>query len=129
MAIARRRRRPLAFDMTPLIDCVFQLLIFFMLSSSLISPNLRLTLPKASTGAPGESPEIVVSLTREGTIFVNNEPTPVAALTERLRPLVQRSQTKLVTFRGDEQAPYQFFVQVLDAARKAGAANMHLAHR
>jgi len=116
-------------DMSPLIDCVFQLLIFFMLSSSMLTPMIQLTLPRAASGAPADPNQIIVTVNEAGTIFVNTQPVAPEQLQAELTPLLARAAQKVVTFRGDEKTHFQHFVRVLDAARAAGAVNVHIAHQ
>jgi biopolymer transport protein ExbD len=129
MQIVRQRRGRVGIDMSPLIDCVFQLLIFFMLSSSLLTPVVPLTLPQAATGNPAEAPDVVVTVDAGGTFYVNGEPTGVDDLSDRLRPLLAGSVERVVTIRGDEQMAFRWFLRALDAARLAGAAHVNVAHR
>ena len=60
MEIPRRRRARVNIEMSPLIDCIFQLLIFFMLSSTFLTPSIRLTLPQAGGASRPESDPIMV---------------------------------------------------------------------
>ncbi|MCS6849594.1 MAG: biopolymer transporter ExbD [Gemmataceae bacterium] len=129
MRIVRRRRPPIGIDMSPLIDCVFQLLIFFMLSSSLLTPTIPLSLPQAATGEPPDDQEVLVTVDDQGRFFVNTHPIDPAQLVERLKPLVARSKSKAVTFRGDEKMPYELFIRAIDAARASGAVHVNIAHR
>lgn len=129
MQISRQRRPPVGIDMSPLIDCVFQLLIFFMLSSSMLTPMIQLSLPKAASGAPADPTQIIVTVDETGAVFLNTQRVPIDRLQAELAPLLARSPQKVVTFRGDEKAQFQHFVRVLDAARSAGAANVHIAHQ
>jgi biopolymer transport protein ExbD len=115
--------------MSPLIDCVFQLLIFFMLSSSFLTPVIQLTLPQATTSDPTEVQEITVTVDEHGTFHVNTLPVPLDQLREHLRPLIAQSKHKAVTFRGDEKMRYEWFVKALDAARASGASHIHIAHQ
>jgi len=126
--IARRRKPAILSDMTPMIDCVFQLLIFFMLSSSFLTPALKLTLPDATSQAAPEQEELYVSIDAAGKAYVNHTEVAVEQLTEHLRPLVAKSEKKVVSVRGDEGMRYEFFVKVLDAAQAAGAAHVSIAH-
>jgi len=116
-------------DMSPLIDCVFQLLIFFMLSSTFLTPMVQLTLPNANTQDPRQPDEILVTVDENGTYYVNTQVVPLEQLQNHLRPLLERSQQKVVTFRGDEKIRYELFIKALDAARAAGAAHINIAHR
>lgn len=111
-----------------MIDCVFQLLIFFMLSSSFLTPALDLTLPEATTEDLPEQQEVIVSIAADGAVYVNQDRISLDALAARLTPLVAASETKTVTIRGDEQMKYELFVKALAAAESAGAAHVNVAH-
>ena len=128
MAIPRRRKRALAIDMTPMIDCVFQLLIFFMLSSTMNSPQLALELPRASASEEAPPAEIVISAARDGQVQVNGQPVAVGDLSARLHQLRMQMPAAQVTFRGDKQLPYNLVMQIMDAAQLAGIRNLNLAH-
>lgn len=128
MEFLRPKRIGLGLDMAPLIDVVFQLLIFFMLTSAFAHPALRLDLPKAATEDPQETEEIVVSVDRNGMIFLNSLKTTLEELRPELERRLTRSPKKSVHLRGDQAMPYGFFVQVMDLARQAGARQIHLAH-
>jgi biopolymer transport protein ExbD len=129
MRITRQRRPPLGIDMSPLIDCVFQLLIFFMLSSSFLTPMIQLQLPQAATSDAAERQEILVTLDEKGDCFLNTRPVALDQLATELRPLLNQSKVKAVTLRGDERMRYESFIKALDAIRSAGAANVNIAHR
>lgn len=128
MEIARRRRPHLAMDMSPMIDCVFQLLIFFMLSSTFLTPALKLDLPTASNDAPPEAPEVMITLDKEGKIYLNNQPVTIEVLKADLPGKVAASKRKTITIRGDEAMDYKHFVEVLDVAAGANASNVLVQH-
>jgi biopolymer transport protein ExbD len=129
MDIPRQRRPALSLDMTPLIDCVFQLLIFFMLSSSFLTPALQLELPQASAGTAEPPPEqIFVSITTKGEVYLNQEQLAWDALESRLAAAVTSSRDKIVTVRGDKEMQFDFFVRAFSAAQAAGATRVDVAH-
>ena len=126
----RRLRRPVtSVDMTPMIDCVFQLLIFFMLSSTFLTPALSLDLPEAhaapSSNAP---PPLIVAIDAKGRLFVNQDETTFADLAGRLRPHLSQARDKVVLVRGDQAMPFQNFVKLYSAALEAGATRVDIAH-
>ncbi len=125
----RRRRLTPHIDMTPLIDCLFMLLIVFMLVATFKAPIIQLTLPQARTQDPAEESEIMVSVDESGQYYVDNQRIDAARLESELRPRVEKSRQKVVTFRGDQKMPYQWFVRVLDAARAAGAVHVDVVHQ
>jgi len=128
MRIPRRRRPPPVIDMTPMIDCVFQLLIFFMLSSSFQAPMVQLALPQAVTKDADQLTEIVVTVDAKGQYYINRIQVVPERLEEELRPHIAQSKRRVVTFRGDKDMPYQHFVRALDAARAAGAVHLDVLH-
>ena len=129
MEFIRSKRVGLSLDMAPLIDVVFQLLIFFMLASSFLTPMLNLTLPKASTRDESQTAWLIVSVDNTGQIFVNTEPISLEALREELARRLSADPTRAVHLRGDEGMPYKLFVQIMDAARQAGARHINILHQ
>lgn len=129
MQITRQRRPVTAMDMSPMIDCVFQLLIFFMLSSTFLTPALKLTLPTAANDDPAESPEIMVTIGGDGEVYLNNRKLTLDQLPGELTTIVAASKKKVVTIRGDEKMRYEYFVKALDAATQANAENVLVQHQ
>jgi biopolymer transport protein ExbD len=115
--------------MSPLIDCIFLLLIFFLISSTFLTPKIQLSLPKASTTVSTNEPDFVmVTIDAQGAVYLNSQ---VAAwhelggkLTERLRG----SPRKVVTLRCDASTPHKYFVRALDIAKSSGATHVNVAH-
>lgn len=128
MQVVRQKRVSMAMDMSPLIDCVFQLLIFFMLSSTFLTPAIGLSLPQASTEEAADPMELVVTITAAGELYLNKNRVSLESLTGELRLLLATSKHKVVTFRGDKDLRYELFVDALEAAKKAGAESFDIAH-
>lgn len=124
----RPKKSGLSLDMTPMIDIVFQLLIFFMLSSSFVTPALRLTLPKAVLNDKPEAEQIVVSVDKQGDVFINTVKSSMTELKSVLEEKLARDSKKSVHIRGDQDMPYKFFVEVMDTARQAGAKQVNIVH-
>ena len=127
----RRRRSASILDMSPLIDCVFLLLIFFLLSSSFASPKIEVT-PPALDGAPRDLTESTaprVSASSEGAVWIDGVETSLADLEERLRQVLAGRSDRRITFEGAEGLPYDIFLRVLHSAKKAGCGPVDLAAR
>ena len=124
----RHRRSEIGIDMTPMIDCVFQLLIFFLLSSSFLTPAVRLNLPRASADRAEKVETIVVSLDASGQLLLDREPIGRETLRERLRARFQNTTQRLVTLRADRALPYEKVLGVLVVIQQAGASQVRLAH-
>ena len=130
MEIARRRRPTIHLDMTPMIDCIFQLLIFFMLSSTFLAPKIQLTLPRAGqSAAVMDADVIVVSVDRQGRAFLNTQAVDWGTLRWRVAELVQAAPKRTVTLQCDEHSEHQHFVRALDAVTAAGATQVNVAHQ
>ena len=126
--IARQRRPSLSIELSPLIDCVFLLLIFFMLSSTMLAPAIQLDLPGASLAGDVQSPEIVVTVDSSGRMLLNAEEISVEDLSVRLSAMVSGTRRKVVTYRGDSGSDHATFVRVLEAAEAAGADHVDVVY-
>lgn len=127
MPIARQRRKPTTLDMTPMIDCVFQLLIFFLLTSTFAAPSIRLQLPTAH-GSEQEVPRevLVVSVDEHGACYLGAEIVMLDELPTRLQSGTDAVRDRPVRVRGDGNVRYNQIVPVLDAVRQAGATDVLL---
>ncbi len=124
----RPKRPTLSIDMAPLIDVVFLLLIFFMLTSSFVPPAVPLTLPKANSGAPSEAAKVIVSLDQNGQISISEKTITDAEFESALSAALEQNATNTVHFRGDTTVDYGVFLKLISRARNAGASQFHLVH-
>lgn len=129
MEILRARKARLSLDIAPLIDIVFQLLVFFMLASTFSQPSIRMELPRAVEHDLEERQVIAVSIGRDGAVFLNDKPVERGALSHKLESLLGEVPKKSVHLRGDKEMPYKFFVEVMDIARRAGALQVNIVHQ
>lgn len=128
-SIQRQRRPSIRMELSPLIDCIFQLLIFFMLSSTFLTPAIQLTLPSATAGTSQNELEIIITLSESGDVYLNKTPTSLIALESELKRLLAKSKKKSVTIRGDENMPYSAFLDALDITKRSGAIHVNVAHQ
>jgi biopolymer transport protein ExbD len=125
----RRPKRPsLSIDMAPLIDVVFLLLVFFMLTSSFVPPAIPLALPQATSQAAGEAAKVVVSLNREGQISIGENVVENAQFETVLKNELEQNKTTAVHFRGDKTVDYGIFLELISRARATGAQQFNLVH-
>lgn len=128
MQFEGRRRSSKTPNLTPLIDIVFLLLVFFMLTSHFVQQQaLNIDLPVADSGEVlVEDNQLEVVLNAEGNFLINEHfvasENLEAVLTEQLNERTDR----LVRVRGDRGAPLGLAVTLLDAARKAGASGVDI---
>lgn len=128
MKFSRSRRPSHSIDMAPLIDVVFLLLIFFMLTSNFVPPSLPMQLPRASGGEPAISPAVVVSLDAEGQLSIDGEICERSGFVLELTKALAFKETSTVHFRGDREVAYGEFVDLIDRARGVGVGQFHLIH-
>tara|TARA_B100000676_G_C17707513_1_gene644524 strand:+ start:348 stop:746 length:399 start_codon:yes stop_codon:yes gene_type:complete len=127
--IERQRRPSIRMELSPLIDCIFQLLIFFMLSSTFLTPAIQLTLPSATAGTSQNDLEIIITLNKDGDIYLNNTQTSLISLQAELQQMLTETEHKSVTIRGDQDMPYSAFLDALDIAKRSGAVHVNVAHQ
>ncbi|HEY9051788.1 MAG TPA: biopolymer transporter ExbD [Gammaproteobacteria bacterium] len=115
-------------NLTPLIDVVFLLLIFFMLTSHFVrNESLDIDLPEAETGEQLQEGEVLeIMIDAEGNLIYQKQKMDAALLEEKLRSDLLVAQDKNVRIKGDERADLGNAVQVLDIARKAGASGVDI---
>ena len=117
-------------QMTPLIDCVFLLLIFFLVATTLkkIDKELLLDLPvsAAAVRTPAADDTLVVSIDREGNLYLGSEPVGQGYLQDRLREVAGKDPQHRIRIDGDKAAPLQAVVQVLDMCNFEGLKNVRI---
>ncbi len=113
-------------DTTPLIDVVFLLLIFFMLTSNFVlQPGIRVSLPKAVTSEVISSENLVVSLSGQDLLFLNEQPVTIHDLTQRIRQAAQ--EKKSVLLKADISSSLGRVVEIWDLCRDAGVPQINIA--
>ncbi|MCX6960964.1 MAG: biopolymer transporter ExbD [Verrucomicrobia bacterium] len=125
---SRPKRPTLSIDMAPLMDVVFLLLIFFMLTSSFMPPSVPLTLPQAASKDSSDSAKVVVSLDGEGRVSISETVIADGDFENLLKIELQKNATSVVHFRGDKSVDYGIFLQLMSRARTAGAQQFQLVH-
>jgi biopolymer transport protein TolR len=111
-------------NITPLVDVVLVLLIIFMVMTPTLLKQMELTVPEKADvqiQTPVTSDQVVVSVSKNGTISINNEPITEAAFTERMHEVMKNSHDKLVFFNIDDDAVYGDVMHVMDMTRGCGA--------
>lgn len=128
MQFEGRRRTSFIPNLTPLIDIVFLLLVFFMLTSHFVRDEvINIDLPEADSGDALDEPEqIEVIITKAGEYSINDQQYSLDELEVRLVDELQGQEEKVVRIRGDEQVDLGIAIGAFDAARKAGATGVDI---
>jgi len=121
------RRNHHTLNLTPLIDIVFLLLVFFMLTAHFVKDeSIAIELPEAQSSSELEDDVVEVSVDNQGQMRVDGQLVTATTLEAQLRSALDKRENKWVTLRGDRGANLEQAVVVLDAARKAGAASVDI---
>ncbi|HVS11554.1 MAG TPA: biopolymer transporter ExbD [Planctomycetota bacterium] len=116
------------FNLTPMIDVVFQLLVFFMVATTFHDPEreLEIELPRAESGSAVEAvpEELVINIFRDGSLSLSGRRVDHAGLREALLRAARRDPKTPVTIRGDGSVHHQDVVRVVDACGTAGLSNL-----
>lgn len=113
--------------LTPLIDIMFLITIFFVLTSSYSQqPALEVNLPQASSGKPALTREITVVLEADGTIKVSGQAVTLDSLAGFLQQTAGGEKPPTVLLMGDQSIPYGLLIQVMDRIRLLGWDNLSL---
>ena len=130
MKFAPNRRSEETFDLTPLIDVVFLLLIFFMVSTTFIREpgGIRVDLPHSDTQEfIREGEEVVIKITASGDLFLDEVPMPESALTDELQQAVKQDPSTVVIIKADQDVDHGRVVHVMDLAKRIGLHRLAVA--
>ena len=128
--VFKRRLKPVAtVDLIPMIDVIFQLVIFFMVSSTFIlTPGIPLELPDSTSAEPVVLTKLIVTMISEDELYLNEDRTSLADLPDLINSLPEKSveDIKSVIVEGDRRASYSLMVNVLDILRESGFTGINL---
>lgn len=113
-------------DIAPLIDVVFLLLIFFMLTSSYIfQPGIKINLPKAVTSEVIQEKNLVVTVNAKNEIYLNNRAVSLKELKKNLKEAADKNRPLLI--KADRQASLGRVVEIWDFCREVGLTQVNIA--
>ncbi len=109
-----------ALSMSPLIDCVFLLLIFFLVTTMLKKDlkdveHLNLPVSRSSLEVPPDDSILAIAIDKEGVLYLEGEETSISQLLEELKVVEQSDPDRRIRLDTDEATPFYRFVEVLDA--------------
>lgn len=127
----KNHRESSTLDMTPLVDVVFNLLIFFMLSTTFVTtPGIKINLPEASSKElKVQEKEVRIALTRKGKIYLNRKLVTLDDVSKTLKQKARINPKMLVIIQADEQVTHGKVVQIMDIAKTAGLNRLAIATR
>jgi biopolymer transport protein ExbD len=128
MAYEFKRRAGQVLNLTPLIDIVFLLLVFFMLTAHFIEDQaIDIQLPEAQSSQPSKEDDTVeIVLLPTGELLVDGLAASLETLEETLRGALHAPNKRFVRLKGDQAASFGTGVKIIDAARNAGAESLDI---
>jgi biopolymer transport protein ExbD len=129
MEFRQKRSSMAVLEIAPLVDVVFLLLIFFMLTSSFVRPQeIKLELPSSESSTMNDDDKLIeVALDAKGGVFLDGEAIQIDELQTILEPRFAEKQESPVVVRSDASVQVERMVEVMDKIRLAGGSNVGIA--
>lgn len=114
-------------DLTPIVDVVFNLLIFFALSLNFAatSGGINVKLPSASSAEPVKSEQLTINLTQAGQVYYNDKEINIDELPAKLQSIEDKES--IVIIRADNNVPHGQVVEVMDIVKSEGFSKLAIA--
>ena len=129
MRLQKRNLKRARIEIIPMIDTIFFLLVFFMISSLSMAHyrGVQVNLPKAASGNQAPAENVTITLTKEGLLYVNKETIERSVLRDSLRLQLDKNPELLVIINADDGVQHGEVVQIMDEARQAGVTKLSIA--
>jgi biopolymer transport protein ExbD len=125
MRIHDKPKRKVQINVTSLIDVLFILLIFFMVSSTFLEqPGMKLELPKAKSAQVEQIENLIIYIDRRMQIFLNDKPVAVDRLENQLRETIADNESPTLVLRADKEVPHGLVVTIMDVAKQVGVKRL-----
>jgi len=124
-----RKRYHSHLDMAPLIDVVFNLLLFFMLTSQLIQePAIKIKLPISKTAQSSSERinTITITITKQGFIYLLDKQIDLEKLSKSVDLLVKDKEKEFLRIKADKDACVDILIKVIDEVKKLGVKNFNI---
>lgn len=129
MKIRQRPTKRARIEIIPMIDVIFFLLVFFMVSSLAMTRinSLPVALPKTSSGPEAIKQNVIITIQRNGDLFINKTPTTLESFGKQLAYEMHDQPQDVVVVNADAGVDYGLVVKVMDRARQIGVRKFALA--
>lgn len=128
MQFSRGRPRRVALDMTPLIDVVLMLVIFFMLTTTFVlAPGIKVDLPKGRSVQRAREGDAIIIIAKDGTVYYQDERVVLDALQTALRQAQQERPGLRLVVKADKSVTHGRVVEVMDMAKGVGIERLAIA--
>ena len=129
MRIQRRSVRKARIEIIPMIDTIFFLLVFFMISTLSMTQfkGMAVNLPKAASGQQAPAESAAITIEKDGQLFLNQQRVKKTALGDALKQQLAKNADMLVVINADDGVAHGRVVEVMDIARAVNVARMAIA--
>lgn len=107
-------------NLVPLIDVALTLLIIFMITAPFMYRGIDVAIPETKSGKPTDEQRVMITITKEGKVFVNEQAVLLSLLPERLNELAVVTENRPVFLRADKELSYGKVMEVMDLLKDAG---------
>ena len=117
-------------NVTPLVDVMLVLLVIFMVTAPIIQQGVQVNLPQAKAGAiPGTEELLVVTIAKNGKVYLNDNPLTLAELGDKLRAIRKLQADKQVYLRADQDVRYGLVMRAVAEIKQAGIERLGMVTR
>jgi biopolymer transport protein TolR len=117
-------------NVTPLVDVMLVLLVIFMVTAPIIQQGVQVNLPQArSSGIPGTEEHLVVTVVKDGKLYLNDNAMSLAELSDKLRAIKKIQANKQVYLRADQEVRYGVVMKTIAAIKEAGIEKLGMVTR
>ncbi|HWP46827.1 MAG TPA: biopolymer transporter ExbD [Candidatus Limnocylindrales bacterium] len=113
-------------NIIPLVDVVFVLLIIFMVTAPMMHRGIDVQLPQAGVGAMGPEEKLIITITGDRQVYLNDRPVSLEDLRDLLQNLNLSKPEETVYIRSDQSVPYGFVVSTIAKIKEAGIQKIGL---
>ena len=125
MQISDKVRKKVEINVTSLIDVLFILLIFFMVTSTFLEqPGIKLELPKAQSAQVEQVENLIIYVDQQRQVFLNDKPVAIDRLEKLLKETIAENDQPTLVLRADKSVPHGLVVTIMDLAKKTGVKRL-----
>ena len=125
MEFEARKKVATEMNIAPLIDVVFLLLLFFMLSSHfVIDPGIKISLPASVTAVTQQDTDVIIFIAEDNSLHFEGKAITEDALPRALRAKLESARKKTVIIKADEKVDLGLAIRVMDIAKEAGGDSL-----
>jgi len=130
MQFKQKSKRKVLINITSLIDVLFLLLIFFMVSSTFLEqPGIKLELPHAQSATVMEQKKYVLFVDKDGNMFLNDDAVGTENLEERIRQVLPSMEDGALVLKADQEVSHGVVVRIMDIMKRSGVKKLVIGTR